>query len=127
VSSPTKLAARIQGDATIMTVRETFESMLANFNPANSTGVNKTLQWNIAGDELEKWAFHVHDQTCELISGGAEKADIVFQASEKDWLSLNSGKLDATMAFMTGKIKITGDMGLAMKVSSLFPTPVAHK
>jgi putative sterol carrier protein len=104
-----------------MTINETFENMLTNFNPANATGVNKTLQWNIAGTELEQWAISVHDQTCELIQGGVEKPDIVFNANEKDWLSISSGKLDPTMAFMTGKIKVAGDLGLAMKISSLFP------
>jgi putative sterol carrier protein len=108
-----------------MTVNETFENMLANFNSANSVGVNKKLQWDITGVELEKWALHVHDQTCELIHGGVEEPDIVFRASEKDWLSMNSGKLDATRAFMMGKIKIAGDIGLAMKMSSLF-SPQRH-
>jgi len=115
------LAASSKGVVFTMTVNETFENMLANFNPANSTGLDKKLQWDITGDKLEKWALHVHDQTCELIYGGVEKPDITFQAWEKDWLLLNAGKLDATMAFMTGKLKITGDVGLAMKIPSLFP------
>lgn len=104
-----------------MTINETFEDMLKNFKPAKAAGVNKTLQWNITGDTLERWAISIHEQTCELIQGGVEEPDIVFHANEKDWLSINSGKLDPTMAFMTGKVKIVGDMGLAMKIPGLFP------
>ena len=36
-----------------------------------------------------------------------------------DFVDLSSGKLDGTMAFMSGKIKIKGDMGLAMKLQSV--------
>src|SRR5215472_3606238 len=104
-----------------MTVAETFESMLSNFNPEKAAGLNKTLQWNISGNATEKWALHVHDQNCELISGGVEQPDILFQASEKDWLALSQGELDGMMAFMTGKLKVVGDMGLMVKVRSLFP------
>lgn len=107
-----------------MTVAETFETMRSNFNPAGAAGIHKTLQWNISGDDAGKWAFHVKDQTCEMIPGGVEKPDITFQASDKDWVALNEGKLDATMAFMSGKVKIAGDMGLAMKVRTIFP---AHR
>ncbi|TMC24262.1 MAG: SCP2 sterol-binding domain-containing protein, partial [Chloroflexi bacterium] len=39
-----------------------------------------------------------------------------------DWLAITEGKLDAMNAYMTGKLKIVGDMMLAMKVPSLFPT-----
>jgi putative sterol carrier protein len=104
-----------------MTVAETFETMLTHFNATKASGVDKTLQWNISGEAGGKWAIHVHDQTCELIPGGVERPDIVFQTSEKDWLAVSEGKLDATMAFMTGKVKIVGDMSLAMKIRSLFP------
>lgn len=104
-----------------MTVAETFEAMVLSFTPARAAGVNKTLQWNIDGNDVGQWAIRVQDQRCELIPGGVEKPDIVFHASEKDWLALSEGKLDETMAFMMGKVQIAGDMGLAMKAHSLFP------
>jgi putative sterol carrier protein len=103
-----------------MTVAETFESMLSNFHPEKADGLNKTLQWNISGNDTEKWAIHVHDQNCELIPGGVEQPDLLFQASEKDWLALSQGELDGMVAFMTGKLKVAGDMGLMMKVRVLF-------
>jgi putative sterol carrier protein len=105
-----------------MTINETFEDMLKSFKPAKAAGINKTLQWNITGDKLERWAISIREQSCELIQGGVEKPDIVFQANEKDWLSISSGTLDPTMAFMTGKVKIVGDMSLAIKIPGLFPT-----
>ncbi|MGI9057740.1 MAG: SCP2 sterol-binding domain-containing protein [Ktedonobacteraceae bacterium] len=105
-----------------MTVAESFEQMPSVFNPAAATGMNKTLQWNITGEEAGVWAAQIVNNECKIITGGVEKPDITFTVSDKDWLAITEGKLDAMNAFMTGKLKIAGDMMLAMKVPNLFPT-----
>jgi len=105
-----------------MTVAETFEAMPGVFNPAAAAGLNKIFQWNITGDEAGMWALKVENQTCTVIPGGAEKPDITFTVSDKDWLAISEGKLDPMNAFMTGKLNVAGDMMLAMKVPNLFPT-----
>jgi putative sterol carrier protein len=105
-----------------MTVAETFETMKSIFNPAAAKGVNKTFQWNISGEQAGVWAVKIADQTCEIIPGGVEKPDMTLNLSDQDWLSIAEGKLDPMNAFMTGKVKVTGDMMLAMKMSQLFPT-----
>ncbi len=104
-----------------MTVSEIFEGLPGKLDPAAAAGVSKTLQWNITGDEPGIWAFQISDGTGKLIPGGVEKPDVTFTTSGKDWAAIAEGKLDATRAFMTGKLKITGDMVLAMKMSQFFP------
>jgi putative sterol carrier protein len=104
-----------------MTVAETFEIMKSVFNPAAAKGTNKTFQWNVSGEQAGVWAVKVADQTCEVIPGGVEKPDMTLILSDQDWLSIAEGKLDPMNAFMTGKVKVTGDMMLAMKINQLFP------
>jgi putative sterol carrier protein len=104
-----------------MTVAESFETMVAIFNPAAAGSLNKTLQWNVTGDEAGKYALKIANGTCELINGGVEKADITLTVADKDWLAVADGKLDAMNAFTTGKLKLAGDLMLAMKVTQLFP------
>lgn len=104
-----------------MTVAESFETMVSLFNPAAAGSMNKTLQWNVTGEEAGKYALKVANGTCELIPGGVEKPDITFTVADKDWLAIAEGKLDAMSAFTTGKLKLAGDMMLAMKVQQLFP------
>lgn len=104
-----------------MTVAETFETMKTLFNPAAAAGLNKTIQWNISGEESGKWAFKIQDQTCELVTGGVEKPDLTMSMSDKDWISITEGKLDPMQAFMAGKVKTAGDVMLAMRVNNLFP------
>ena len=105
-----------------MTVAESFEVMPMIFNSAAAAGMTKTLQWNITGEETGAWAFQIVNGEGTMIPGGVEKPDVTFTVSDKDWLSITEGKLDATNAFMTGKLKIAGDMMLAMRVHTLFPT-----
>lgn len=104
-----------------MTVAESFETMVTLFNPAAAGNMNKTLQWNVTGEDAGKYALKVADGKCELITGGVEKPDITFTVADKDWLAIAEGKLDAMSAFTTGKLKLAGDMMLAMKVQQLFP------
>lgn len=104
-----------------MTVEESFETMQNLFNPAAAANFNKTLQWDLSGDQGGKWAFKVENQTCQLIKGGVEKPDLVMIMSDQTWIAIAEGKLDPMQAFMQGKVKTQGDMMLAMRVNNLFP------
>ena len=105
-----------------MTIKELFEAMPSQLNSAAAGGLDKTFQWNITGDEAGKWALKVANGSGQVIPGGVEKPDITFTVSDKDWLAIAEGKLDAMNAFMTGKLKVAGDMMLAMRLQQLFPT-----
>ncbi len=104
------------------TVAEIFEAMPTVFNANAAAGLNKTFQWNITGEQAGVYGFRVHDGACELIPGGIENPDVTFTVSDQDWIALTEGKLDAQSAFFSGKLKIAGDMGLALRVPQLFPT-----
>lgn len=105
-----------------MTVAESFQAMVALFNPGAASGMNKTLQWNITGDQAGVYALKIADGACQLIEGGVEKPDVTFTLNSNDWLSIADGKLDAQNAFFSGKLKVAGDVGLALRVPQLFPT-----
>ena len=104
-----------------MTVAETFSTMQTLFNPAAAAGLNKTIQWNISGEDAGKWALKIQDQTCELITGGVDKADLTMSMADKDWIAITEGTLDPMNAFMTGKVKTSGDVMLAMRINNIFP------
>jgi putative sterol carrier protein len=104
------------------TVAETFQAMSTIFNSAAAAGMTKSFQWNITGEQAGVWAFKVVNGVSELVTGGVEKPDVTFTISDKDWIALAEGKLDAQSAFFSGQLKIAGDMGLALRVPQLFPT-----
>ena len=47
-------------------------------------------------------------------------ADATIKVDWDDFMKLAQGQLDPAMAFMSGKLKVEGDMGVAMKLQSLF-------
>jgi putative sterol carrier protein len=47
-------------------------------------------------------------------------ADATINVSFPDFVALSQGSLDPMSAFMTGKLKVAGDMGVAMKLQALF-------
>jgi putative sterol carrier protein len=108
-----------------LTITDLFETMPDRFNSIAAAGLTKTLQWNITGDESGVWAFRIVDGAGHLIPGGVEAPDVTFTTSGKDWLAIAEGRIDSMKAFMTGRLKVTGDMMLAMKVPQFFPTQEA--
>jgi putative sterol carrier protein len=102
------------------TVKETFDLMPTKFKPANAAGVNKTIQYEIGGEGGGTWHAVIKDGACTVNSGPAPAADLTITMAAQDWLDMIGGKLNGQMAFMSGKLKLKGDMGFAMKMGSLF-------
>jgi putative sterol carrier protein len=81
-----------------------------------------------AGSGLsEKVKFDFGDVGKLFIDGAAGKvtnedgaADATIKVNFDDFLKMAQGALDPTMAFMQGKLKVDGNMGVAMKLSSIF-------
>ena len=102
------------------TVKETFDAMPTKFRPDKAAGVNATIQYDISGDQGGTWHAVIKDGTCTVNAGAAGSPNLTLSMSSQDWLDMIGGKLSGQMAFMSGKLKLKGDMGLAMKVGGLF-------
>ena len=101
-------------------VKETFDAMTENFNSEKAAGMTATYQWDVTGDGGGKWNAVITDGKIAVSEGEAENPSITINVTASDWLDILNGKLDGQMAFMSGKLKIKGDMSLAMKLKTLF-------
>ncbi|MEQ6204126.1 SCP2 sterol-binding domain-containing protein [Sulfitobacter sp. HNIBRBA2951] len=52
------------------------------------------------------------------VRAGDEEADVTLSADPDTFAGIMSGDTNPTSAFMTGKLKVDGDMGMAMKLAS---------
>ena len=59
------------------------------------------------------------NQTPPTVSNDDKAADCTLKMDFSDFSDLIGGKLDGMTAFMTGKLKIEGDMGVAMKLQTI--------
>lgn len=105
-----------------MTVDELFEALAERLDTEAAAGITRTIQWKITDHDPGVWAFRLNDGKGELVPGGVEAPDTTFVTTSDTWVGIAEGRLDAMRAFMTGKLKVQGDMMLALKVPKLFPT-----
>ncbi len=108
-----------------MTPKEIFEQMPANLNADAAKGMNSTIQFNLSGDSGGQWYVTIKDSKADIVQGTAPSPNMTMSMAAQDYVDMISGKLNGQMAFMSGKLKISGDMGLAMKMQSLFKRPGA--
>ena len=102
------------------TVSETFDAMATRFRPDKAGATNATIQYDVSGEGGGTWNAVIKDGTCIVQKGAATSPNLTLQMAAQDWLDMLSGKQSGQMLFMSGKLKVKGDMGLAMKLGSLF-------
>jgi putative sterol carrier protein len=97
--------------------REFFESLETRIDPAKTAGMNNSYLLDIEGAGM--WKVDVADGNVS-VSEGESDADVTLRASEETLQALISREQNPTTAYMTGKLKVEGDMGAALKLQKLF-------
>ena len=99
-------------------VREFFETLeTRSAGSSKAAGLNATYLFDIDG--AGKWIVHVENGRPSVSEGDGE-ADTTISASEDTFLRIVNGEQNATTAFMTGKLRVKGNMANAMKLQQLF-------
>lgn len=88
-----------------------------NQNPSSFKGTNVVYQFDLDG--VGTYQVAITDGVAQFYEQPEKKADCTLQLSPDNLQKLIKGDLNPTMAFMTGKLKIKGDLSLAMKLQSL--------
>lgn len=102
-------------------VAEAVDIMKSRFNPSAASGLNAVYQVNLTGAEPSQHYLAIKDGGLETAEGVHESPNITINMASSDFVAMTNGQLNPTMAYMSGKLKISGDMGLAMKMQSIFP------
>ena len=97
--------------------REFFETLESRVDPAKAAGLTATYRFEIdgAGD----WTVDVEDGKVSVTENGGD-ADTTITTSSETFLKIANGEQNPTAAYMSGKLKVKGDMGQAMKLQKLF-------
>jgi putative sterol carrier protein len=103
------------------TARQLFEEMPDAFQPRKARGVEAVIQFRLSGEGGGEWYVVVKDGTCAVTEGVNDAAQATIMMSAADYVALASGKLGGMRAFMTGRVKTTGDFTLLQKMQAWFP------
>ena len=99
---------------------ELFEQMSANFDADAWGDQDVVMLFDISGDGGGQWTVNIEGGKLALTEGTVDNADLTLSAATEDMLAIMTGELNGVSAFMQGKLKIEGDMSLAMKLQNLF-------
>ena len=98
-------------------VQEFFEGLPTRVSPERIEGMTNTYVFDIEGAGV--WTVAIADGAVSVTEGAGD-ADTTFTTSEENFEKIVAGEQNPTTAYMTGKLKIKGDMGAAMKLQKLF-------
>jgi putative sterol carrier protein len=101
--------------------KEAFERMPTVFNKDAAKGLDAVFQFDLSGDGGGKWNVAVKNETCDVKEGAHPSPNVTISMAGQDYLDMVNGKANPQMLFMSGKLRIAGDLGLAMRMQSVFP------
>ena len=97
--------------------KEFFDTLESRVDPSRAQGVNASYLFDVTG--AGAWKVDVQDSGVKVTEGETD-AGTTITIAEDDFNRLVAGELNPMTAFMTGKLKVKGDMGAAMKLQKLF-------
>jgi putative sterol carrier protein len=100
-----------------VSAKDFFESLESRVDPAKTAGMNNSYVFDIEG--AGTWKVDVQDGNVKVTEGAGD-GDVTITASEETFEKITSGEQNATSAYMTGKLKVKGDICAAMKLQKLF-------
>ena len=103
--------------AELMTV-----TMPKSFVPEKAAGVDTIVQFKFTGSEVAEWYVIVKDQTCQTVEGLHPAPKMTMTVDADTYIGISKGEIDPSMAFMKGKVKVSGDIGVALKMGQYFKT-----
>ena len=97
--------------------REFFDTLESRVDPAKAAGLTASYRFEIDGSGT--WHVDVDDGKVTVTENGAD-ADCTISTTAETFLKIANREQNPTAAYMSGKLKIKGDMGQAMKLQKLF-------
>lgn len=101
-------------------VRDLMESLPVHFLPDKAGSAKARIQFDFAKDDNGQWVLEVADGRCETREEVASAPDAKLTMTGADFCALYENRLNAVQAFMGGKIKVTGNVGLVMQLLNWF-------
>jgi putative sterol carrier protein len=97
--------------------KEFFDTLPSRADESKLAGMSNSYLFDIEGEG--QWHVDVRDGAINVSEGDGD-ADATISTSAETFEQIVAGEQNPTTAYMTGKLKIKGDMGAAMKLQKLF-------
>jgi putative sterol carrier protein len=103
-----------------MSVADIFNNMPGRFQADKAADTNMGILFDLSGADGGQWFVDIANGQLNVSPGAPAAApSATVNMTAEDFQAMSSGALNPMMAFMTGKIKVDGDLNSVMKFQSL--------
>ena len=118
---------KLRREHTLPTTKEIFEKINDSLSsdPAKAAGINAVYQFNLTGEDEGVYQVVLRPDGAYAVEGQPESSNCTLEMAASDFKDMVEGKLNGTAAFMSGKLKVNGDMGLALRLQTVLQSYTA--
>jgi putative sterol carrier protein len=101
-------------------VPELMAALPGRFDPEVAPGLNAVIQFELSPEEDGgPYIVTIRDGACQIEPGSHMSPNMTLRMTAADYVDLATGKLSHQLAFMTGRLRVNGDLSLATRLRQL--------
>jgi putative sterol carrier protein len=103
-------------------VKEFFRDLPAKLDAEAAEEIEAVYQFDLSGPEGGQYHLTIKDGACSVQEGVHPDPQVTLSLSGADCLGILEGKLDGPSVALSGRLRVAGDLVLAIRLKSLFPS-----
>lgn len=104
----------------MLTAADIFKEMPERFDASKAKNADFSIQFDLSGDNGGQWYVKIADGQCDTGQGTIDSPKATIRMDSTDYVKMTTGELNPMAAFMSGKVKVEGDLSSVMQLQSLF-------
>lgn len=100
--------------------KDLIEAMPAAFLPDRAGDARALIQLDLTGEGGGPWLLDIADGECQVRAEQGSQPDVTVTMAAEDFAALYNNQLNPVQAFMGGRIKVAGNVGLVMQLLNWF-------
>ncbi len=103
-------------------LKEFFQTLPRALDRDAAEDVDAVYQFDLTGPQGGQYVLSIRDGTCTVQEGTHDDPHVTLSMAGEDCMKVLSGQVSGQSVVMSGRLRISGDVGLAMQLKSLFPS-----
>jgi putative sterol carrier protein len=104
------------------TIKEFFSILPQKLDPDAAEGILAVYQFDLSGPQGGQYHVVIENGACSVREGMHAEPHVTFSMADDDCLNVLNGHLDGPAVFMSGRLRVRGDLGIALQLKALFPS-----